>query len=261
MRIVRRNSLGGNVNDRSDHYGYGSKKIHDYNERRHDVGSKLQIPELTRMDRTRVVVSFFPRQQETPTGCLMTAFTGWSGNQDALAQGPGRGFGWRPYMSSRLTCHSFSDWLTSQAVLSEPAVLSRVSRPASGVGPEFDLDEPIIPGAFPDRRLVGYENRGERAPERLTITEPWSTTTAVDLAGWTEVVIQEGRYVLSDVNSGHSAVVNASINWVLGGVINRPSRLDNHSDGSSDINTCGCPGPSDGNDSRFSCPSFNEVTK
>lgn len=213
------------------------------------------------MDKTRVAVSIFPRHQETPTGCLMTAFTGWSGNQDALAQGPGCGSGWRPYMSSRLTCHSFSDWLTSQAVFDKPAVLSRVFRQTGGIGPEFDLDELIIPGAFPDLRLVGYDDSGECAPERPTLTASWSITTAVDIAGWTEVVIQERRYVLSDVNSGHLAVVNASINWVLESVINNTSRLDNHIGGSSDINTCGCPGPSDWNDSRFSCPSFNEVTK
>jgi hypothetical protein len=203
------------------------------------------------MDLTRAAVSIFPRQDETPSDCLMTAFTGWSGNRDTLAYGLDMITGWRPYSFLRLRHHSYADWLTRQMVSGSSGSISSNPDP---------VPLPML-GAFP--YLVGNLHRfiDGYAPERPESTTIRSTSTSVDSAGWTEVVIQEGHFVYSYVNNGHKAEVNASIDC-LPEVAPPGSRPFRSAGGlPSDIGTCGYHGPSDMNDSKFSCLSFNEVTK
>jgi len=203
------------------------------------------------MDLTRTAVSKFPRQAETPSDCLMTAFTGWSGNRDTLAYGPDMITGWRPYSFLRLRHHSYTDWLTRQMVSGSSGSISSNPDP---------VPLPML-GAFP--HLVGNPHcfMDGYAPERPESTTIRSTSTSVDSAGWTEVVIQEGHFVYSYVDNGLKAEVNASIDCVP-----EVAPLGNHqllSTGGlpSDIGTCGCLGTSHMSDSKFSCLSFNEVTK
>jgi hypothetical protein len=164
-------------------------------------------------------------------------------------------------MFLRLTCYSLSDWLTRQMVSEKPAAWSRGQRQADHIGMAPNRADLLVSGAFPERSAAGYYGASRCAPRRSVSTESWSTTTPVDIAGWTQVVIQEGQHVLSDVNTGPLAEVNASIDWVLGSVDDGAHRLNYCGGEASGINTCGCPGWSDSNNSRFSCLSFNEVTK
>lgn len=203
------------------------------------------------MDLNRVAVSRFPRQSETPSDSLMTAFIGRSGQSEALSYSPGTDFGWRPYAILRLTCHSSVDRLTRQTASGSPGSMSAC------------LDPVLLPmlGAFPLLVDNSHRFKDRRAPGYLESAVSWSTVTSVDSAGWTEVVIQEGRHVLSYVFVGPKAEVNASFDHVLGPAPLRGSRLVESGGIPSDNRTCGCTGPSDVNDSRFSCLSFNEVTK
>lgn len=210
------------------------------------------------MDLTRVAVSTFPRH-EAPADRLMTAFTGWSGESEALAYGPGEEFGWRGYSFSRLTCHSKADWLNRQTVhgLSDGIGYLPVD------SKDFDPDSAHLPmlGAFP--LLVGKHRRfrSSHAPDLLESALFRSTTTSVDSAGWTEVVIQEGLLAPSDFIKGRKAEVNASINHALETTPPRGGQLRKMGGISSDNSTCGCPGQSDMYDNSISCLSFNEVTK
>jgi hypothetical protein len=155
------------------------------------------------MDLTKVEVSAFPRQIETPSDCLMTALTGRFGQSGALAYGPGEEFGWRPYSFSRLTCHSDSDWLNRQPV---PGSLDGIGHtPVDST--KFEPDSVLLSmlGAFP--LSVGSTSRFGRihAPDVPRTAFFRSTATSVDSAGWTEVVIQEG-----------SSIPSNFINWPQG---------------------------------------------
>jgi hypothetical protein len=155
------------------------------------------------MDLTRVAVSAFPRQIGTPADCHMTALTGWSGQSEALAYGPGEEFGWRPCSFSRLTCHSHSDWLNRQPV---PGSLDGIGKaPVDSTKFEPDSARLSMLGAFP--LLVGNLGRFGRihAPDVPRTALFRSTATPVDKAGWTEVVIQEG-----------SSIPSNFINWPQG---------------------------------------------
>jgi hypothetical protein len=147
------------------------------------------------MDLTRVAVSTLPRH-EAPADCLMTAFTGWSGKSEALAYGPGEQFGWRRYSFSRLTCHSQSDWLNRQTVHRSPDGIGYIPVDSN----EFEPDSAHLSmlGAFP--LLVDRKEsfRDSHAPDALESALFRSTTTSVDSAGWTEVVIQRGVSYSSD---------------------------------------------------------------
>lgn len=210
------------------------------------------------MDLTRVAVSTFPRH-EAPADRLMTAFTGWSGESEALAYGPGEEFGWRGYSFSRLTCHSKADWLNRQTEDGSPDGIGSI--PVDSI--EFDPETAYLSmlGAFP--LLVGKDRRfrSNHAPDEPESTLFRSTTTSVDSAGWTEVVIQEGFLLPSDFIIGRKAEVNASIDYVLETTPPRGGRLENKGGISFDTSTCGCPGRSDMYDNSISCLSFNEVTK
>ena len=103
--------------------------------------------------------------------------------------------------------------------------------------------------------VLGY------APGASETTSSRSTTASVDIAGWTEVVIQGGRRVLPDVICGHSmAEVNASINRMLRGA--RPGCLQFRriGGGNSDGSPYGCLGFSDNENGTISCSNNNEVT-
>lgn len=203
------------------------------------------------MDLIKVAVSNLPRQHETPSDSLMTAFTGWSGQSEALAYGPGTISERRPCLFSRLLCHSHADKLKRRIV----------SGSTGGYGPCPDpILSPML-GAFP--LSVGDTHRfvDNHAPDRPESISSWSTTTSVDSAGWTEVVIQERPHVFSYVIVGRKAEVNASINCVLEAAPLGGSALVKTGGVPSDIGACGCPGCSDVSDSSFSCLSFNEVTK
>lgn len=101
---------------------------------------------------------------------------------------------------------------------------------------------------------------GDRAPDRPVPTSSSSTTTSVDTAGWTEVVIQREPLVLSDVIIGYSlAEVNASINYVSGAA---DGGLWLDQSGGSEFfgDTDECRGYAVMNGSSFSCSNNNEVT-
>lgn len=166
------------------------------------------------MDTTRVAVSNFPRHNEIQTVCLMTVACDRSGSEVALAKSPGYLSAWRPYMFSRLTCHSDSDWLirrTSSGSSAVPEVSGRVS-----FGGRADSVSCFSLGAFPASHARRAGSVKRHAPMKPAATKSWSTATPVDSAGWTQVVIQERRRAFSDVNTGLRAKVNASINGVTG---------------------------------------------
>ena len=166
------------------------------------------------MDTTRVAVSNFPRHNEIQTVCLMTVACDRSGSEVALAKSPGYLSAWRPYMFSRLTCHSDSDWLirgTSSGSSAVPEVSGRVS-----FGGRADSVSCFSLGAFPANHARRAGSVKRHAPVKPAATKSWSTATPADSAGWTQVVIQERRRAFSDVNTGLRAKVNASINGVTG---------------------------------------------
>jgi hypothetical protein len=134
------------------------------------------------------------------------------------------------------------------------------SKPVDSI--EFDPDSAHLPmlGAFPLLVAKNEPFRSSHAPD-----EPESalfrSTTSVDSAGWTEVVILEGSMLPSYFIIGRKAEVNASINDVFQASPPRGGRLVKMGGISSDNRTCGCPGQSDMYDNSISCLSFNEVTK
>jgi hypothetical protein len=213
---------------------------------------------MTRVDATRVAVSNFPRHNEIQTVCLMTVACDRSGSEVALAKSPGYLSAWRPYMFSRLTCHSDSDWLiqrTISGLLAVPEVSERVS-----FGGRADSVSCLSLGAFPASHVPRAGSVKRHAPVKPAATKSWSTATPVDSAGWTQVVIQERRRAFSDVNTGFRAEVNASINEVTG---RRASGDWLHSSGGGSFkdSACGRYGLCDMDDSKLSCTNNNEVTR
>jgi len=79
--------MRGNVNDRSDHMGSEALKLHNSFEPGRQAGSELQLRGINQVDNAKAVVSRFPRQSETPAGCLMAAAMR-SGNIAPLAESP-----------------------------------------------------------------------------------------------------------------------------------------------------------------------------
>lgn len=173
---------------------------------------------------SRVHASSLPRQLEVLTCGLMTVQSNQSGFGVALANRPGHDSGSGIYMLVQLTCDSFTDDFS--CLISSDLVKGSNHAPV----------EPVMP----------YSS--------------WTTTTSVD-TGWTEVVIQEGRHVLSDVNIGHPmAVVSASVSDVLEAAESGGLSLDELGGWESEDGTCGYPGYSVLKSSSISYPSFNEVT-
>ena len=132
----------------------------------------------------------------------------------------------------------------------------------------FGWNEPpyICSGALSSGRVARpaanfhWRDFGDRAPDLPAPTTSLSTTTSVDTAGWTEVVIQREPMVLSDVIIGYSlAEVNASINYVSGAA-NGGLWLDQSGGAEFFGDTDVCRGYSVLNGSRFSCSNNNEVT-
>ncbi len=203
------------------------------------------------MDLTRVAVSKFPRQLEAPADCLMTTINSRSGKSEAPAYSPGQLSGWRQHSFSRLTRHSIEDW--SNRWMSPGSKGSTGRKPAPALLSMLGLFPCLVgsTGRFRNSRALD-------APESALFR---STSNPVDTAGWTEAVIQEGLRSLSIVSFGRKATVNTSIDYMLETTPPRGGRLRQWGRILSDNSTCGCPGPSGVNDSRFSCLSFNEVTK
>lgn len=145
--------------------------------------------------------------------------------------------------------------LTCRSILEAPIRQT----PADGVGSRPGFGRGVPPGdrsaASPaDHRLVG------RAPDCPVSTSFLSTTTSVDTAGWTEVVIQREPQVLSDVIIGSLiAEVNASINRVAGAA---PGGLGLKQSGGTEFvgDTEVCRGYSGLKGGNFSCSNNNEVT-
>jgi hypothetical protein len=132
----------------------------------------------------------------------------------------------------------------------------------------FDRDVPpyVCSGAFGSENGIVpspaclWSDSGDRAPDHPVSPAFWSSTTSVDTAGWTEVVIQREPQVLSDVIIGYSiAEVNASINYVAGAVDDGPG-LDWSEDGEFFGDTVLCRGYPEVNGCSFSCSNNNEVT-
>lgn len=109
-------------------------------------------------------------------------------------------------------------------------------------------------------RPVGLLVSNDFAPGESEICPKW-TTSPVDTAGWTQVVIQKGSRDLSDVSTDPSGVmVNASIDRVVGhGIVGqRFERVENEVVENSVLN--GHAGLPIVYDSSFSCSNNNEVT-
>jgi len=109
-------------------------------------------------------------------------------------------------------------------------------------------------GAYPAAYCADDGFTSDHAPWEPVSTMFWSTSTSVDSAGWTEVVILKGTHVLSNVVTGHLAEVNASVNYVMEAGFRADLSLRESGGGLSDNSTCGCPGWSEVNDSKISCP-------
>ena len=158
-------------------------------------------------------------------------------------------------MIMRLMCYSYSDWLIRQATSGLPAFSLWFERESaeSGQGEAF-MDVLPFPGAYPLARCAADGFTVDHAPWEPVSTVFWSTSTSVDSAGWTEVVIQKRTYVLSNVITGHRAEVNASVNYVMEVALQGDQWLRLSGGGLSDTCTCGCPGWSEVNNSKISCP-------
>jgi hypothetical protein len=155
----------------------------------------------------------------------------------------------------RLICCSHSDWLISQATSGLPAYplwFERESVEIDRCGAFMD----VLPfgGAYPPAHCANDGFTVDHAPWEPESTIFWSTSTSVDTAGWTEVVIQQRTHVLSNVITGHLAEVNASVDCVMAVAPQGDRRLRLSGDGLSDTCTCGCPGWFETNDSEISCP-------
>ena len=175
----------------------------------------------------RVDASSFPRRFEVQTRCLMTIPRDQSGHGVALTCEPSETPGLEKYTFLRLTSFSFSDSLTRLMPFDSPGrsfVYDWAATETTCSG--FHSAASATVGVCSDRRERGVEIQYMYAPKESELVPSWSTTTSVDKAGWTQVVIQGGRYVLLDVSKGHlMAMVNASINDVLGADLGGQFRL------------------------------------
>lgn len=210
----------------------------------------------------RVDASFFPRHFEVQTRCPMTVPRDQSGNGVALTDELSETPELEEYTFLRLTSFSFSngptrlipfgshgcsfayDWATTETFCSG-----------------FDSVSSVAVGECSGLRGSNVDIQYSNAPGEPRLVPSWSTTTSVDNAGWTQVVIQRGRYVLLDVIMGQSmAMVNASINDVLEAGFSGRLRLFWLGGGTSDDSAFERLGFGEMNNSSISCPSFNEVT-
>ncbi len=165
-------------------------------------------------------------------------------------------------MFLRLTCYSISDDPFRWAAPGSVAGTFYSEGPATERG-LFDsaMTPAMVFGAFCEPDKGGQSVDFSHAPQEPTPELSWSTTTPVDKAGWTEVVIQGGPQVLSDVSIGRfAAKVNASINDVAATAFGGGWQLRYFGDGALSDSTCGCLGFHEVNDSSISCPNNNEVT-
>ncbi len=126
----------------------------------------------------------------------------------------------------------------------------------------FDSTASVAFGECSDQRGSSGNIHYMYAPGEPKLVPSWRSTTSVDIAGWTRVVvIQGGPQVLLDVSNGQSLVmVNASINDVLEAGLGGQLRLFWLGGGISDEGAFERLDFRDMNNSSISCPSFNEVT-
>lgn len=192
----------------------------------------------------RIDASFFPRHYEVQTRCLMTIPWDQSGNDVVLAIEPSETPDLEVYTFLRPTSSSFSYNLTDLM----PFDSFGCSLTFDWAAKEtlcywFQPSESAAVGKCSDQRWYSFETHGQYAPGESKPVPSWSTTTSVDKAGWTQVVIQEGRYVLLDVRKGQSmAMVNASINDVAEAGLPSRLRLSWLDGATSKANTFGCSG-------------------
>jgi hypothetical protein len=111
-----------------------------------------------------------------------------------------------------------------------------------------------VSGARPPVFITDLRVTVDHAPRELEAPVFLSATTPVDTAGWTEVVIQERTPVLFYVITGPRAEVNASVNQVMEAALPVDLMLSRTGGGWFDPCTCGCPGWSEVNDNKISCP-------
>ncbi len=211
----------------------------------------------------RVDTSSFPRRYEVQTRCLMTVLLDQSGNDVALANELSETSGMEKYTFLRLTSCLYSESSTRLMSFGSPGcslACDWATTEMSCIGYETSASVEFgeCSGQLGSNSTVQYEY----APGESKLVPSWSTTTSVDIAGWTRVVvIQGGRQVLLDVSNGQSLVmVNASINDVLEAGLGGPLRLFWLGGGMSDEGAFERLDFRDMNNSSISCPSFNEVT-
>lgn len=157
-------------------------------------------------------------------------------------------------MTMRLTCYSYSDWLIRQTSSSLPSAILYIRAAAEGGRCEAVADVLPVSGARPPVFVTDLRFAIDHAPWELKAPVFLSTTTPVDTAGWTEVVIQERTPVLFYVITGQGAEVNASVNQVMEAALPVDLMLSETGGGWFDPCTCGCPGRSEMNDNKISCP-------
>ena len=210
----------------------------------------------------RVDTSCFPRQYEVQTRCPMTVLWDMSGNDVALSNELSETPVLEEYTFLRLTSYSFLDSQTYLIPFGSPGCSLACDWAVTETACNgFYLSTPATVGGCSDQRRYDVEVQYTYAPKEPKLVPSWSTTTLVDTAGWTHVVIQGGQQVLFDVNKGQSmAMVNTSINDVLGADLCGQLRLFWLDGGISNNDALGRQGFRKMNNISISCPSFNEVT-
>jgi hypothetical protein len=192
----------------------------------------------------KVDASFIPRQFEVQTRCLMTIPWDQSGNDVALTIELSETPELEVYTFLRSTSSSFSD---SQTALM-PFGFGGCSLDCDGAALDSPCSkshpaESVALGECSESRRISLETESWNAPKEPKVTPLGSTTTPVDIAGWTQVVIQRGRYVLLAVRKGQSmAMVNASINGVAEAGLSGQLQLSLPDDVTFSNGTSGCPG-------------------
>jgi len=156
-------------------------------------------------------------------------------------------------VTMRLTCYSYSDWLIRQTPSGLPIYLRPSGRESAESSQEQVIAE-VLPfsGARPPVYHADHLFASDHAPAEPKTPLVWSSTTVVDTAGWTEMVIQKRAPVLFHVITGHRAEVNASVNYVMEATLAVDLMHRRNGGGWSDPCTCGCPGRSEVNDNKFS---------
>jgi len=146
----------------------------------------------------------------------MTVLRDMSGNDVALSNELSETPVLEEYTFLRLTSYSFSDSLTCLMPFGSPGCSLACDWAVTETACNgFYSSIPAMVGECSDQR-GDVEAQYTYAPKEPKPVPSWSTTTLVDTAGWTHVVIQKGQQVLFDVNKGQSmAMVNTSINDVL----------------------------------------------